>query len=73
MIKWLKQILLLNVVLLPPKLLFPALCILPLFAQHADPAWMQTLFGPLSAMFWTLLYSQWSSAMAWQGIGRLHQ
>ena len=36
MIKWLKQMLLLNAVLLPPMLLFPALCLLPLFAAPPD-------------------------------------
>ena len=37
MIKWLEQMLLLNVVLLPPMLVFPALCLLPLFAARPDP------------------------------------
>jgi len=75
MIKWLKQMLLLNAVLLPPMLLFPALCLLPIFAAHPDPGWAQACFwfGPLSAGFWVLVYSQWSSAMAWQRMGRLHE
>ena len=30
-------------------------------------------FGPLSAAFWILVYSQWSSARAWQRMGRLHE
>jgi len=29
--------------------------------------------GPLSANFWTLVYSQWSSARRWQRMGRLHE
>ena len=75
MIKWLREMLLLNAVLLPPMLLFPALCLLPLFAAHPDPGWAQACFwfGPLSAAFWTLVYSQWSSARAWQRMGRLHE
>ena len=75
MIKWLKQMLLLNAVLLPPMLVFPALCLLPIIAEHPDPGWAQACFwfGPLSAAFWTLVYSQWSSARAWQRMGRLHE
>lgn len=75
MIKWLKEMLLLNILLVPPMLLFPALCLLPLFAAHPDPGWAQVCFwfGPLSAAFWTLIYSQWSSAMVWQRMGRLHE
>jgi hypothetical protein len=75
MMKWLKQMLLLNAVLLPPMLLFPALCLLPIFAAHPDPGWAQACFwfGPLSAAFWTLVYSQWSSARVWQRMGRLHE
>ena len=29
--------------------------------------------APLSCAFWTLVYSQWSSARAWQKMGRLHE
>jgi len=75
MIRWLKQMLLINILLLPPMLLFPAICWLPLFATHPEPGWAQACFwfGPLSAAFWTLVYSQWSSAMAWQRMGRLRE
>jgi hypothetical protein len=53
MIKRLKQMLLLSAVLLPPLLVFPALCLLPIFAAHPDPGWAQARFwfGPLSAAF----------------------
>jgi len=72
MIQWLKQMLLINAVLLPPMLLFPAICLT--LAAHPDHLAAQLCFwfGPLSAGFWVLVYSQWSSAMAWQRMGRLH-
>jgi len=75
MIKWLREMVLLNVVLLPPTLLFPALCLLPIFAAYTEPGWAQAYFwfAPLSAAFWTSVYSQWSSARAWQRISRLHE
>ena len=46
-----------------------------LVTAHPDPGWAQACFsvGPLSAAFWTLVYSQWSSARAWQRMGRLHE
>ncbi len=37
MMRWLKEMLLLNILLVPPMLLFPVLCLLPLFAAHPDP------------------------------------
>jgi len=73
MIKWLREMLLLNLLLVPLMLLFPAICLT--LAAHPDPLAAQLCFwfGPLSASFWVLVYSQWSSAMAWQRMGRLHQ
>jgi hypothetical protein len=73
MIKWLREMLLLNVVLLPPMLLFPAICLT--LAAHPDPLAAQLCFwfGPLSAGFYVLVYSQWSSAHAWNKMGRLKQ
>lgn len=73
MIRWLKEMLLLNAVLLPPMLLFPAICLT--LAAHPDPLAAQLCFwfGPLSAGFYVLVYSQWSSAHAWNKMGRLKQ
>src|ERR1019366_4828489 len=73
MIRWLKEMLLLNLLLVPPMVFFPAICWL--LAAHPDPTAAQACFwfGPLSAGFWVLVYSQWSSAMAWQRMGRLKQ
>jgi hypothetical protein len=73
MIRWLPEMLLLNAVLLPPMVFFSAICLT--LAAHPDPiaARLFFWFGPLSAGFWVLVYSQWSSAMAWQRMGRLHQ
>lgn len=73
MIKWLKEMLLLNLLLVPPMIFFPALCWL--LAAHPDPTAAEAcvFFGPLSAGFWVLVYSQWSSAHAWQRAGRLKQ
>ena len=39
MIRWVKQMLLLNAVLVPPMLLLRVLCLLPIFAAHPDPGW----------------------------------
>jgi hypothetical protein len=73
MIKWLKQMLLINAVLLPIMIFFPAVCWT--LALHPLPMADRAcfLFGPLSAGFWVLLYSQWSSAMVWHRMGRLRQ
>ena len=73
MIKWLREMLLLSILLGPPMVFFPAICWL--LAAHPDPTAAQACFwfGPLSAGFWVLVYSQWSSAMAWQRAGRLKQ
>lgn len=62
MMKWLKQMLLLNAVLLPLMVAFPAICLT--LAAHPDPLAAQLCFwfGPLSAGFWVLVYSQLSSA-----------
>ena len=73
MIRWLKEMLLLNLLLVPPMVFFPAICWL--LAAHPDPTAAQACFwfGPLSAGFWVLVYSQWSSVHAWQRAGRLKQ
>ena len=73
MMRWLKDMLLLNILLVPPMLLFPAICLT--LAPHPDPLAAQLcfLFGPLSAGFYVLVYSQWSSAHAWNKMGRLKQ
>ena len=53
---------------------------LPLYLIWQNPhqhlSWLgQTFFwtAPLSCGFYVLIYSQWSSAMVWQRMGRLHQ
>jgi hypothetical protein len=73
MIKWLKEMVLLNILLLPPMVFFPAICLT--LAAHPDALAAQLCFwfGPLSAGFWVLVYSQWSSAHAWNKMGRLHE
>jgi hypothetical protein len=73
MIRWLKEMLLLSILLVPPMVFFPALCWL--LAAHPDPDAAQALFwfAPLSAGFWVLVYSQWSSTHAWNKMGRLRQ
>ena len=62
MIKWLRELLLLNILLVPPMVLFPAICLK--LAAHPDPLAAQLCFwfGPLSAGFWVLVYSQLTSA-----------
>ena len=71
MLKWLKQMLVLNILLVPPMVFFPAIYLT--LAAHPDPLAAQLCFwfGPLSAGFWVLVYSQWSSAMAWRRMGRV--
>jgi len=73
MIRWLKEMLLLNILLVPLMVLFPAICWL--LAAHPDPTAALALFwfAPLSAGFYVLVYSQWSSAHAWNKMGRLRQ
>jgi len=73
MIRWLKEMLLLNLLLLPPMIFFPAICWL--LAAHPNPGWAQVCFwlGPLSAAFWTLVYSQLSSAPWRQGAAAVRQ
>jgi hypothetical protein len=73
MIKWLKEMLLLNILLLPPMLLFPAICLT--LAAHPDPLAPQLCFwfGPLSAGFWVLVYSQLSAAPRRQGAQAVRQ
>ena len=71
MIRWLKEMLLLNILLVPIMAFMPLVCV-PLVRS---PQGAQAVFwlGPLSAWFYTLVYSQWSSAMVWQRAGRLKQ
>jgi hypothetical protein len=73
MIRWVEEMLLLNILLVPPMIFFPVICLT--LAAHPVPLAAQLCFwfAPLSAGFWVLVYSQWSSAMAWQRMGRLHQ
>ena len=61
MIKWLREMLLLNILLVPPMMLFPAICWSLALRSHADAALVCVFFGPLSAGFWILVYSQLSS------------
>jgi hypothetical protein len=51
----------------------PTICWL--LAAHSDPAAALAIFwlAPLSAGFYVLVYSQWSSTHAWNKMGRLHQ
>ncbi len=67
MMKWLKQMLLLNAVLLPPMVAFPAICWALAMRPDPDAALVCVFFGPLSAGFWVLVYSQLSSAPWRQG------
>lgn len=47
MVKWLKEMLLLNILLVPPMVFFPAICLT--FAAHPDPLAAQICFwfGPM--------------------------
>jgi hypothetical protein len=58
MIRWLKEMLLLSILLVPPMVVFPAICLT--LAGHPDPLAAQLCFwfGPLSAGFYVLVYSQ---------------
>jgi hypothetical protein len=78
MLRWLKQMLLLNILLVPPMVIMPLLCFLPLWlvATHQQEdfgtiAAVTFFAAPFSCSFWVLIYSQWSSARAWQRMGRL--
>jgi hypothetical protein len=73
MIRWLKEMLLVSIQLVAHMVFSPAICLK--LAAHPDPLAAQLCFwfGLLSAGFWVLVHSQWSSAMAWQRMGRLHQ
>src|SRR5580658_9359857 len=65
MIRWLKEVLLLSILLLPPMIFFPAICWV--LAAHPDRTAAQALLwvGPWSAAVWTLIYSQ-LSAVPWR-------
>ena len=73
------NLLVLNLILVPFMVLAPlVLVLLPLVLIAKNPnddfSGLAQLFvwtAPLSCAFWTLVYSQWSSAMAWQRMGRL--
>ena len=71
MIRWLKQMLLINLLLVPIMAFMPLVCV----SLVRSPEGAQAVFwlGPLSAGFFTLMYSQWSSAMVWQRAGMLKQ
>ncbi|MGH9739251.1 MAG: hypothetical protein ACRD4X_11805 [Candidatus Acidiferrales bacterium] len=71
MMKWLKGVLLVNILLVPIMAFIPLVCV-PL-VRSPEGAEAVFLLGPLSAGFYTLVYSQWSSAMVWQRKGRLRQ
>jgi hypothetical protein len=73
MIRWPKEMLLFNILLVPPIVFFPAICLTPAAHPHPLAAQLCFWFGHLSAGFWVLVYSQWCSAMAWQRVWRLHQ
>lgn len=80
MLKAILRLLAFTFVLVPPMIFFPVVCLLPplLALRHPGEDWSgvaQLLFwfGTFSAAFWTLLLSQWTSAMRWQRMGRLHQ
>ena len=62
MIKWFREMLLLNILLVPPMVFFPAICLTLALRPHPDAALVCVFFGPLSAGFWVLVYSQLSSA-----------
>ena len=59
MIRWIKEMLLLNILLVPPMVFFPALCLLPPLLVWRSPgedwsgfAQLLFWFGPFSAAFW---------------------
>ena len=70
-IQWLKKMLLLNILLVPIMLFMPVVCVPLLRSPEGATAWF--FVAPLSAGFYVLVYSQWSSAMVWQRAGRLKQ
>lgn len=73
------ELLVLNLILVPFMVLAPVgLVVLPLFLVAKNPSddfsGLAQLFVwtvALSCAFWTLVYSHWSSAMAWQCMGPL--
>jgi hypothetical protein len=73
------DLLVLNLILVPFMVLAPVgLVVLPLVLiaknSNDDFSGLAQLFlwtAPLSCAFWTLVYSQWSGAMAWQRMGRV--
>ena len=73
MMRWLKEMLLLNILLVPLMVFFPAICWL--LAAHPDPTAAQACFwfGPLSAAFWMLVYTQLSSVPWRQGAEAVRQ
>jgi hypothetical protein len=73
MLRWLKEMLLLNMLLVPLMIFFPAICWILTAHPHPDAALALFCFAPLSAGFYVLVYSQWSSAHAWNKMGRLGQ
>jgi len=71
MIRWLRDMLLINLVLVPLMAFLPLVCIPLVRSPEGATAWF--FVAPLSAGFYVLVYSQWSSAMVWQRAGRLKQ
>jgi len=73
MLRWIKAMFLLNIILVPTMIFFPAICWLIAARPDPDVAVVLFFFAPLSAGFYVLVYSQWSSAHAWNKMGRLRQ
>ena len=73
MIRWLKEMLLVNILLVLPMSFLPLACARLAFRPKPGAAVPLVFFAPLSSGFWTLIYSQFSSARVWQRAGRLHE
>jgi len=74
MLRWIKEMLVLNMLLVPPMIFFPAICWG--IALNSSPwrgyaAMACLVAAPFASAVWCLVYSQWSSAMVWQRMGRL--
>jgi hypothetical protein len=73
MLKAILRLLVLTILLLPPMVFFPAICLTLALRPHRDAALACVFFGPLSAGFWVLIYSQLSSAPWWLGAEAVRQ
>jgi hypothetical protein len=69
MIRWLKEMLLLSILLVPPMVFFPAICWSLALRPHRDATLVCVFFGPLSAGFWVLV-QQRNIQRAPQHVGR---